>query len=304
MKLIQYQYYKIIYILIVSITFNNDFFLNTDLGECHVRGVSENHVDIVEEIIINYAKDVNNTFFTIKSNPYSIYLAKDLDDFYNESGKSTPKWAFAITRKNPNRIIMQYPRNINSLKKVLIHELNHIYINNLRLSHTIPSWFKEGMAVSESGEFSINHMVVFSTAKWSNQLFSINQLSNFKSVNKSNSKLAYAQSYIMFKALQEYYGSSIYGELIAQIDQGKSFWKALVHITGDNQTEIHNKINEFVEEKYSWMFLFNRFNLIFMFLPLILILGYIYKRYKNRQLLEKWELEELLEDLHKDDEPN
>ena len=52
------------------------------------------------------------------------------------------------------------------------------------------------------------------------------------------------------------------------------------------------------------MFLFNRFNLIFMFLPLILILGYIYKRYKNRQLLEKWELEELLEDLHKDDEPN
>ena len=42
--------YKIIYIVIVSITFNNDFFLNTDLGECHVRGVSENHVDIVEEI--------------------------------------------------------------------------------------------------------------------------------------------------------------------------------------------------------------------------------------------------------------
>ena len=108
----------------------------------------------------------------------------------------------------------------------------------------------------------------------------------------------------MFKALKEYYGDSIYGELIEQIDQGKSFWKALVYITGDNQTNIHNKINKFVEEKYSWMFLFNRFNLIFMFLPLILILGYIYKRYKNRLLLEKWELEELLEDLHKDDEPN
>ena len=52
------------------------------------------------------------------------------------------------------------------------------------------------------------------------------------------------------------------------------------------------------------MFLFNKYNFIFTFLPIILIFGYIYKRYKNKKLLRKWELEDLLEDLQNNDQPN
>ena len=52
------------------------------------------------------------------------------------------------------------------------------------------------------------------------------------------------------------------------------------------------------------MFLLNAYNLIFIFLPIIVIGGYFYKKYKNRKLLKKWEIEELLEDLHSNEEPN
>jgi len=67
--------------------------------------------------------------------------------------------------------------------------------------------------------------------------------------------------------------------------QGKTFWSALFDITGDDEYSIEGKINSFLDKKYNWMFLFNKYNLIFAFLPIILILGYIYKRYKNKNVI-------------------
>jgi hypothetical protein len=196
---------------------------------------------------------------------------------------------------------MQYPHNINTLNKILVHELNHIYLNNLLQSYTVPSWFKEGMAVDEAGEFSINHIILFSTAKWNGKLFRIDELSTFRAVNKNNSTLAYAQSYLMFNALEDSYGTDIYSNIIKKMMQGKTFWDTLFDITGDDEYSIKGNIEIFLDEKYSWMFLFNKYNLIFTFLPIILIFGYIYKRYKNKKLLRKWELEDLLEDLQDND---
>ena len=88
------------------------------------------------------------------------------------------------------------------------------------------------------------------------------------------------------------------------MNKRNNFEETLIHITGDSLEDINNNINEFIARQYTWMYLFNQNSLLFTFLPLILILGYIYKRYKNRKLLRKWELEELSEDLHEEEVPN
>ena len=63
-------------------------------------------------------------------------------------------------------------------------------------------------------------------------------------------------------------------------------------------------MEDFLLKNYNWMFLLNTYNLIFIFLPLIVIGGYFYKKYKNMKLLKKWEIEELLEDLKNDEKSN
>ena len=110
-----------------------------------------------------------------------------------------------------------------------------------------------------------------------------------------------SQSYLMFNALEDSYGTDIYSNIIKKMMQGKTFWDTLFDITGDDEYSIKGNIEIFLDEKYSWMFLFNKYNFIFTFLPIILIFGYIYKRYKNKKLLRKWELEDLLEDLQDND---
>ena len=91
---------------------------------------------------------------------------------------------------------------------------------------------------------------------------------------------------------------------IQQMNQGQNFWDALIFITGDSKDEIKNNLEKILLKKYNWMFLLNAYNLIFVFLSLILIGGYLHKTYKNKKLLREWEIQELLEDLNNHDELN
>ena len=113
--------------------------------------------------------------------------------------------------------------------------------------------------------------------------------------------MAYAESYAMFIALQSYYGVDIYKNIIELMNQGYDFWEALTNITGDNKEVIKNNIDLFLIKNYNWMFLLNAYNLIFIILPLIVIGGYFYKKYKNKKLLKKWEIEELIQELNDDE---
>jgi len=283
--------------------------LDTSLGQCNIQVFNVNHEsNIINQTIISYCKEVIEKFGIVERKEYSVNITSSIKDFKKVTYGRAPEWGIAITMKNPNRIIMQSPStakiSFKKLLQVLVHELNHVYLNNVNNSYSFPSWFKEGMAVSESGEFSINHRILLSSAKWKNQLFSINQLRNFSNVNKNNSQLAYAESYAIFISLQYYYGTDIYKNIIQSMNQGYEFWDALFYITGDDQQEIKNKMEAFLLKNYNWMFLLNTYNLIFIFLPLIVIGGYFYKKYKNMKLLKKWEIEELLEDLKNDEKSN
>ena len=297
-----------IYILLILSLLQSNI-IDTALGECKIEIFTLSHKSIlVEETIINYSKEVISQFGPCKQSPYIINITNNRDDFNIKTNGRAPEWGIAITKKNPNRIIMQSPStakiSFKKLLQVLVHELNHVYLNNIKNSHSFPSWFKEGMAVSESGEFSINDRILISSAKWKNELFSLNELITFRRVNKYNSRLAYAESYAMFISLQSYYGVDIYKNTIQLMNAGYEFWDALVITTGDKKEIIENNIEKFLLKNYNWIFLLNAYNLIFIFLPLILIGGYFYKRYKNKKLLRKWEIEDLLEDLYSNEEPN
>ena len=295
------------YLLFLSVIYTNTF--NTAIGMCSLQIFHSDHQsDLIEEIIINYSREVLIKFGDISPSPYSINITNNISDFNEKTYGRAPEWAIAITMKNPNRIIMQSPStakiSFNKLLQVLVHELNHVYLNNVLNSYSFPSWFKEGMAVSESGEFSINDRILISSAKWNNNLLSINQLNRFSNINKHNSRLAYAESYAMFIALQHYYGIDIYKQIIELMNHGYQFWGALTHLTGQDENIIKNNIEKFLLKNYNWMFLLNAYNLIFIFLPIIVIGGYFYKKYNNKKLLKKWEIEELLENIKADEEPN
>ena len=60
--------------------------------------------------------------------------------------------------------------------------VHHIYMFYIPKYESIPSWFKEGMAMHYSKEFSLVHKIEISHSSWKNQLIPLSKLNNIEYV--------------------------------------------------------------------------------------------------------------------------
>ena len=152
----------------------------------------------------------------------------------------------------------------------------------------------------QANEFSLRHRLEISKAKWKNQLFYFNDLESFNRVRKSNATLAYAQSAAMVYAMEYFYGDNIHTSIVNTMQNDSSFWDAMKKITGDNRIDVQIYMEIFIEDNYNWMFLTNASKSIFVILPFILIGGFLYKRQRNKRIMDAWKTEELLEQVDRE----
>jgi hypothetical protein len=275
--------------------------INTVWGPCNIE-IYEGRIDGIDSIqkkILSDTESMVNKWGAVTVRPFSIYITHSKKDFYDQAKGPVPEWGIAVAKRNPDRIIIQAPHvsgiTFSRLLEVISHELNHIYLNRVKQSYTIPSWYKEGLAMRYAEEFGMRHRLEISKAKWQNQLFYFNDLEGFNRVRKTNAMLAYAQSAAMVYAMEYFYGNSIHSTLINIMQGGTSFWNALEKITGDNRIDVQIYMEKFIEDNYNWMFLVNASKSIFVILPFILIGGFLYKKRGNKRIIDAWETEELLE---------
>ena len=52
-----------------------------------------------------------------------------------------------------------------------------------------------------------------------------------------------------------------------------------------------------MESNFKWIFLLRSSKYIYVMLPFVLVLGYIYRYYRSKQILSKWEVEEELDNI-------
>ncbi|MBC8312182.1 MAG: hypothetical protein H8E72_07735 [Candidatus Marinimicrobia bacterium] len=275
--------------------------INTVWGPCNIEiyGGSIDGIDSIQEKILSDTQTMVNEWGAVTVRPFSLYITYSEKDFYAKAKGPVPEWGIAVAKRNPDRIIIQAPHvsgiSFSRLLEVVSHELNHIYLNRVKQSYSIPSWYKEGMAMRQADEFSMRHRLEISKAKWKNQLFYFNDLEGFNRVRKSNATLAYAQSAAMVYAMEYFYGDDIHSSLISAMQSGISFWNAMEKITGDSRIDVQIYMEIFIEDNYNWMFLANASKSIFVILPFILIGGFLYKRRRSKRIMDAWETEELLE---------
>ena len=110
-----------------------------------------------------------------------------MEEFYVKSKGPVPEWGIAVAKLNPDRIILKAPGIANisftRMKEVIVHELNHIYLYRIQDHYSMPSWFKEGMAMRSSNEFSLLHKIEISKSQWQNKTLPLTQLQNFMLYN-------------------------------------------------------------------------------------------------------------------------
>jgi len=289
----------LILILIISTIWAEK--INTVWGPCNIEiyGGKIDRIDAIHVKIMTDTQTMVDNWGAVTVRPFSLYITYSEKDFYTQAKGPVPEWGIAVAKRNPDRIIIQAPHvsgiTFTRLLDVISHELNHVYLNRVKQGYSIPSWYKEGMAMRQADEFSMRHRMEISKAKWKNQLFYFNELEGFNRVRKSNATLAYAQSAAMVYAMEYFYGDKIHTSIIQSMQNDNSFWDAIEKITGDERIDVQIFMEIFIEDNYNWMFLANASKSIFVILPFILVGGFLYKRQRNKRILDAWETEELLE---------
>ena len=288
-----------LYILLSSsFIFSNT--IDTDWGKCNLH-IKDPYVNsqVIISIISNTISKMNDEYGNIKKNEFDIYIVNTLEDYNKISKGIAPIWSVGITKSAFNQIIIKSPSlskmNKSKFYKVIMHELNHLYVNRLDKNHTIPKWFKEGFAGLIANQFSLKHKIQISKNFWSNSLLSIEELRSFKSVKASNHILAYSQSYALVYGLQYFYGNKVINKIINRLSIGETFNQSIYKVTGNKTDIVMNQLFEFKKSSYRWMVLLDSKNIIFSILPLILIFGFIFKKYNNWKTIKKWEEEEIME---------
>ena len=189
-------------------------------------------------------------------------------DFYEKSKGPVPEWGIAVAKMRPDRIIMKAPGIANisftRMKEVIIHELNHIYIFRIPNYNTLPSWFKEGMAMRSSNEFSLLHKIEISRFIWKKQTIPLPRLKNIGKYSRNKVKLAYGESAAAIEALEFYYGEDILINIIGNLRDNQNFEDALDTATGETFADFQVKFELYLEANFNWIFLLQASNYFYV----------------------------------------
>ena len=171
-------------LIYLNLGFSDIFY--TPMGECTLEiygGRIEDIPDIVN-LVKKESENLINEFGAIEVRPFSIYITSNMEEFHKKSKGPVPEWGIAVAKKNPDRIILKAPGIANvsfiRMKEVIIHELNHIYLYRIPYHYSMPSWFKEGMAMRSSKEFSLVHKIEISKSQWQKKNTSLSTITKFK----------------------------------------------------------------------------------------------------------------------------
>jgi len=287
------------FFILYSITFPNVF--STSLGECTLEIYDGKVEDIPEitQLIFDESKKMVDEFGDVKSRPFSVYITSNMDDFYKKSKGPVPEWGIAVAKLNPDRIILKTPGIANisfvRMKEVIKHELNHIYLYRIPQHYLMPSWFKEGMAMRSSNEFSLLHKIEISKSIWRKQTIPLQHLQNISNYSRGRIKLAYGESAAAVEALEYYYGNNILNDILKFMRSGLDFHQALQASSNYNLLDFQINFEIYLEKNYNWVFLLRATKFIYVILPIILIIGFIYHKHRGKKIMKQWEIEEDLE---------
>ena len=249
------------------------------------------------QAIVAQTDNLINDLGHVSTSHYNIYIYDNNKQFH-QSCSYIQGWESGLAiKKKPETIIIKGPeiqtRGISQFIKVLEHELSHIYLFRRIESLRLPDWFEEGFAMYIAKEFNINKKILISEAYWKSSTLTENELNNFRNISRSRIPLCYAESAAFFEYIVQ--DGSI-KEILDSIASSNDFRIGLERAIGMPYAELVYNYNNSIITSYRWYILIRFSRYIFYITPFILTIGYFVTRKRNKNTLDKWEIEEIVED--------
>lgn len=227
----------------------------------------------------------------------SIIIPASRLEYEHLTSMSVPTWSGAIFIPESFQIIIRKPEwysGENELQKSMIHELSHAFFHEKFSPQQLPLWFNEGIAeYLARGRINLQMGLIISNALFTKNVGKLEEIEEMLSFSEGRARLAYLQSFTAVLFMETYLREHklTWGEFFDFVNE-YGFYKSLEMVSGMDIIDFEIKWYRWIKNKYRWFVILNWENLIWVFMIFILIGAMYALRYRNKKILDQWEMEE------------
>lgn len=176
------------------------------------------------------------------------------------------------------------------LSETLKHELVHVAVDDAFGPGRVPTWFNEGMAIWYSGEGSLTRRQTLLDASSMRRLIPLPELDPQFADGAPNVALAYAEAGDFIRFLRK--DPTRFQSLVTRAQSGQSFDRALGDAYATDLRTLDYQWKSEVEKVTDWMPGILTGSFMWGVGAIILILGYVRRKFSDRKVRARWDDEE------------
>lgn len=229
------------------------------------------------------------------ASPVEIVVASSEAEYRSLTRDALPEWSAAASLGGGRIVVAPVAGRVESVARVLAHELVHEVLDGAAGDTFVPRWFHEGCAQYLSGEWSVRNGLYLAWHTVRGRLLSFDEIQNIFSAQEADAGLAYDQSMLAVRWLVGEYGRDVLARIVAGLGGGSGFPEAFNTAIGLWPSEFETSYLGHVRATYGVSSMYTLVPGVWTFITILAIVIYLVKRRRNRRLLRQWEVMEAAE---------
>lgn len=211
-----------------------------------------------------------------------------------------PPWAVGVAYGSVRLVLVSLVEPSShegtDVPEVARHEITHVALEDALAGHHVPLWFNEGLAIHFSGENAGARLSTLASASLSKGLVPLAEIDTSYPRDHYEVGVAYAESADFVRFLLRDADHERFAGLVQRLHDGVPFERAMADAYGTDLRRLEFEWRETLSKRFTiWPALAGG-SLVWVGGIAILVLGWVRKRRRAKQTLERWEKEEAAQD--------
>ena len=228
-----------------------------------------------------------------------VYLLTRREDFaLVEKGYSlSPDWSAGFVDIYNNVIVIKSASlespSAKGVVTIFCHELTHLLVKAYLGDRyfALPYWFHEGIAMREAKEWRLSDAFYLVRKGMLGSLIPLERLTSSFPNEEGEVHLAYLESLNFIIHLEERFGERFIPRLLTEIREGGIFELSFFALTREHWQEVEEEWRQALEYHYRWVPWITSTSTIWMIGVILIIIGYLKKRRRQKEVIKRWEEE-------------
>jgi hypothetical protein len=221
----------------------------------------------------------------------AVYLIADMPAQRDKLGLHLPAWGVAFAFMEHQAMLVDVERAANawnSLEKVIPHELSHLLVAQSVHEILLPRWFAEGLAMWQSGEWSLLENWRLMEAVWGKKAPTLGQIAHVLPKDESSARNAYRVAYSGFAFLFDERFDQL-PVFLQEVKQKRDFSEAFASFFAEDEYQYYARFDEHIRRKYSSRLLLFQTGPLFTIVAVLFLLVFVRIKLRNRRKLRALE---------------